>query len=373
MNIVFVSNYFNHHQRELSEQLFQKSCGNYTFIETQPMEENRIKLGWKTTLPSYVRCSYESEREYAECLSLINNADAVIVGSAPNAMIHTRIKAKKLTFRYSERIFKKKDFDPLRRLKYTYRSLFDKRGNVYYLLSSAYALKDYKRCGVSAKRCYKWGYFPPIKRYEDIDVLIAAKQPTTILWTARLISWKHPEAAVEIARRLKADGYAFEMNLIGTGVMEETIRITLENENLTDCVHLLGSMPPEIVRAHMENSAIFLFTSDRNEGWGAVLNESMNSACAVVASHAIGSVPFLMENGKSGLIYRDGDLDDLYNKVKRLLDNAEERKQMAKSAYETVLAQWNAEVAAERFMELAEAKLSQKTLSTHAEGPCAEA
>jgi glycosyltransferase involved in cell wall biosynthesis len=61
-------------------------------------------------------------------------------------------------------------------------------------------------------------------------------------------------------------------------------------------------MAPEAVRDHMEAADIFLFTSDFNEGWGAVLNESMNSACAVVASHAIGSVPFLLKDGENGFI-----------------------------------------------------------------------
>ena len=47
------------------------------------------------------------------------------------------------------------------------------------------------------------------------------------------------------------------------------------------------------LEGYMESSHIFLlFTSDRNEG--AALNESMNSGCAVVASDAIGSVPYLM-------------------------------------------------------------------------------
>lgn len=54
------------------------------------------------------------------------------------------------------------------------------------------------------------------------------------------------------------------------------------------------------VREHMEDADIFLFTSDYNGGRGAVLNESMNSGCMVAASHAIGSVPFLLEDGKRG-------------------------------------------------------------------------
>ncbi len=50
---------------------------------------------------------------------------------------------------------------------------------------------------------------------------------------------------------------------------------------------MLGAMSPDKVRAYMERADVFLFTSDFNEGWGAVLNESMNSGCAVVASHAM--------------------------------------------------------------------------------------
>jgi len=62
----------------------------------------------------------------------------------------------------------------------------------------------------------------------------------------------------------------------------------------------------------------------------------MNSACAVVASHAIGSVPFLVEDGKNGLINKDGDTEDLYNKVKYFLEHPHERREMAKNAYRTM-------------------------------------
>ena len=62
----------------------------------------------------------------------------------------------------------------------------------------------------------------------------------------------------------------------------------------------------------MEKTGIFLFTSDRQEGWGAVLNEAMNSGCAVVASHLIGAVPFLKKKKKNGLVYSSGDRKTLF-------------------------------------------------------------
>lgn len=116
-----------------------------------------------------------------------------------------------------------------------------------------------------------------------------------------------------------------------------------------------------------------MFTSDFNEGWGAVLNESMNSGCAVVASHAIGSVPYLMEDKKNGLIYKNGDIDDLYNKVKYLLDNSQKCTEFGKNAYLTLTKEWNSNVAAERFLHVAKNLLKGQSIDgLYTQGPCSE-
>ena len=88
----------------------------------------------------------------------------------------------------------------------------------------------------------------------------------------------------------------------------------IRSKGVEDCVEMLGAMSPDEVRAYMERADVFLFTSDFNEGWGAVLNESMNSGCAVVASHAIGSVPFLIKDGVNGLIYENGNQKHFENR-----------------------------------------------------------
>ena len=204
--------------------------------------------------------------------------------------------------------------------------------------------------------------------------MIATKDHQKILWCGRFLDWKHPDDMVTIAKRLREEGYDFQIDLIGTGAMEGQLCRLIARNNLVDRVHLLGSMSPEEVRSHMEKASIYLFTSDRNEGWGAVLNESMNSACAVVASHAIGSVPYLIENEKNGLIYRDGDLDDLYQKVKYLLDHPDRRAELAKNAYATIVDEWNAENAAKKFLALSEELIdSQKAVFSTKEGVCSKA
>lgn len=217
------------------------------------------------------------------------------------------MKEGKLTFKYSERIYKegfKRWQQPLRVIK-NYARGWSKK-NHYLLCASAYTYADFSKTFNFHNRAYKWGYFPAVKKYENFESIMANKQPASILWVARLIEWKHPDASIRVAERLRNDGYRFKLNLIGSGVMAQEIGQSIRDKGLTDCVEMLGAMKPEQVREHMEKAEIFLFTSDFNEGWGAVLNESMNSGCAVVASHAIGSVPFLIRDGVNGLIYKTG-------------------------------------------------------------------
>ena len=370
MRVVFVSNYYNHHQSELSKTFFEETNGQYTFIQTEALSEEREKLGWGMELPEFVIKSYESSENYEKAMNLICEADVVIFGEAPMKMMHKRIKEGKLTFRYTERIFKKKDFDLGRLIKYTFRYLPYRRKNLYFLCSSGYAAKDYIRCGVDIKKCFKWGYFPEIIKYGDIAKLTGKKKENTILWCGRIIGLKHPEIAIEIAKRLKKDGMTFSLNIIGTGNMETEIKRQIVEENLSDCVNMPGRMPPSEVRRYMEESEIFLFTSDRNEGWGAVLNEAMNSACAVVANEKIGSVPYLLKSEYNGLVCESGREEEYYKKVKWLLENKEKGKLLGESAYDTLREIWNADTAGKRLISLAERIINGDEWAVYDDGPC---
>jgi len=360
MKIVFVSNFYNHHQKPLADAMYSIVGDGYNFIETERISEERLNMGWGgDDRPSYILQSYIDEASKKKCQEIIDGADVVIYGSAPYSMMQTRLKNGRLTFAYSERLYKK-GVPYLKLPVHILRALknYIRYKNFYLLCASAYTPVDFSKMWAFVGKTYKWGYFTELKQYESIDRLIEEKEKTSILWVSRFIPLKHPDIPVEIAKRLKADGYDFKLNMIGNGELEDATRELIKREGVADCVDMLGSMKPEEVRKHMEKSEIFLFTSDRNEGWGAVLNESMNSACAVVANSAIGSVPFLIKDSENGYMYKDGDIEDLYIKVKILLDNKEERKHIAKNAYYTMVDEWNAENAAEKFVSLCERMLA---------------
>lgn len=375
MKIVFLSNYYTHHQAPFCEVMYEHLGSDFCFIQTTEMSKSRRKLGWEMdNIPSFVKKNYGDPLAVAECTALIENADVIITGSAPNYLIANHINRGKLVLRYSERLFKK----GLELWKWPYRLIKfhkdnPKNANIYMLCASAFTSADYSKLGLFKNRCYKWGYFPALKRYSSIDQIIQSKQPASLLWVARFIDWKHPELPVLVAKRLKEENYSFVMHLIGGGECEEKIQNMIRELGLEDCVQLLGVMKPEQVREHMEKSQIYLFTSDRNEGWGAVLNESMNSACAVVASDAIGAVPYLLKNGENGFIYPDGNFDELYANVKQLLDSPGTAALLGKKAYEAMITEWNAEVAAERLLNLISDLQKGTGSSRYLDGPCSKA
>ena len=370
-SVVFLSNYLTHHQQPFSDAMYSKLGTGYVFVETDRMPDSQKKLGYSdANKPAYVK--YYTD---PDCQDLVDQADVVIWGSAPIKLIYNRKRACKLTFRYSERIYKAKlQIYKLPRYFYSFHKIPKSHKNSYLLCASAYASADYAKALAFVNKAFKWGYFPETKRYHDLDEMVASKDSRKILWCGRFLDWKHPDDMIALAERLKQDGYDFQIDLVGTGDMEDQLQTMIAEKGLSNQVQMLGSMPPGSVRSHMEKAAIYLFTSDRHEGWGAVLNESMNSACAVVASHAIGAVPYLIENEKNGLIYRDGDLEDMYQKVKYLLDHPDRRVELSKNAYSTIVDEWNAENAAEKFLALSEELIdSPKAVFSTEKGVCSKA
>lgn len=378
MRVTFYSNFLNHHQLPFSLAMKDR-VDDYTFIATEPTPQERRDMGYADMNHHYpfVLTTYDSEENKAKSYELAMDSDIVILGSAPDAYIVPRLKSKKLTFKYSERLYRKdkllKKFPRHLIGAWLHHGRFQKYP-LYMLCASSYTAADCARFHNYVGRTYKWGYFPEVKK-QNLDELFALKRvnkKASILWAGRHIELKHPDASILLAVELKKRGYCFELNIIGNGNLTLQLKEMVMDNHLDDCVNMLGAMAPEKVRKYMEAADIFLFTSDFQEGWGAVLNESMNSGCAVVASHAIGSVPFLIKDGENGLIYENGNQEQLTQKVEFLLKDAAFRERMGRAAYQTLYDEWNAGTAAERVLLLVE-RLQNGKDTPFMTGPCSRA
>lgn len=386
MKIVFVSNYLSHHQIPFCDAISAIQDIECFFVSTDVMSLERRNLGYRDIEKTYEIRTYNNAEALNRAKEIINDAEVVILGSAPDSYIIPRLKAGKLTFKYAERFYKQglsyKNLLHAIAGAWLHHGRFQKYP-LYMLCASAYTAGDAAIFHNYIGRTYKWGYFPEAKKYDVTDLMSRKLSVTSagwkhpqasILWAGRLIGWKHPDASIELAASLKEKGYSFKMSIIGNGEMEAKLRTMIYEKGLSDCVEMLGSMSPEEVRLHMEKADIYLFTSDFNEGWGAVLNESMNSGCAVVASHAIGSVPFLIQDGENGLIYENGNQKQFQERVECLLKDSEYRKKMGVKAYESIVDEWSADIAAKRFVALSQALLKNEPADNlFAKGPCSRA
>lgn len=373
--IVFISNFLNHHQLPLSTELYKLTDGDYRFIEMSEMPDSFKKNGFAIYdgLPWLIRYNDAStEHEIVE--DLIVNADTVILAAnAYSSIIKRRLGLNRLTFEIGERWLKRgwiNIFSPsLIKSQLLYHLWFYKRP-LYRLNCSAYAANDLHLLRSFGSRMFKWGYFTAVGHDFDKRSCISAK--VKILFVARFLDLKHPELPVMMAKRLKDKGINFELNMYGSGPELGHIGSLICRFDLTDCVRLCGTLPNEKMLEKMREHDIFVFTSDRHEGWGAVINEAMSSKCAVVASDAVGSSPYLIEHGVNGFMFKDQSVDDLTSKVEMLIKDPDKCREMGENAYKTLKNIWSPENAAKNLLLLIDSLKKGKDCEIVA-GPCSPA
>ena len=363
MKIVFFTNFLTHHQLPFCEEMYKIYGDDFVFVSTEKINEERLSLGYEDMDSKYpfVLKSYESKEKLDEALALAKTCDVAIFGSTTSDMYaKERLKEDKLSFRYYARMFYKGpfsifDFQNLKKVRNRHFK-YKKNKNLYLLCSSSFAPNDFNKFGMYKNKCYKWGYFPEFKEY-DVDDLLSKKEENQILWVGRFINQKHPEHVVKLAKKLKQDGYKFKIKMIGNGVLFDRTKKQIEENNLQNEIELVGALNSNKVRDYMEKAPIFICTSNKEERWAVVINEAMNSGCAVVAYKYIGAVPFLIGD-KNGISYTS--FNGLYKNVKDLLDNKEEAKKLGKKAYEEILNNWTAKVAANNFGKMIESIIKNK-------------
>lgn len=377
MKIVMVSLVLNIHEAGVADSLYELTNGDYRFIETAVIDEESDKGGCNkqfVSRPYLVRVSDGQTVETA--LTLVREADVVLFGAAPVLYLKERLKTGKLTFMVSERWLKRgviNILSPRLLKKLVVNYVYGHNKPYYALCASAYASGDFAKILTFKDKCFKWGYFTSVPTIDMASVQGAKCASTVkILWVARFLQWKHPERMLQLASQLRGSNIDYSIDMIGTGPEYDKIASEVKKQGLENHVHLLGKMSNSEVMETMRSHHIFCFTSDKNEGWGAVLNEAMSSGCCPVSSIEAGSTPYLIKDGVNGLSFDLKKENDLFEKVLWLIEHSEEREKMSIEAYKTMRDVWSPKNAATQLVKLCEAIQNGDT-SFVADGPCSRA
>lgn len=379
MTIVFYTNFINHHQVPLADELYRLIGDGYRMVTFEPLPENFKRKGYKDySYKPYLLEAFKSEDNMILAEQLAETADVVILGAAPERFIWKRLQMNKMTFRYGERLFKKID---RRYIKYSFwKQMYEQHTKyrnlpLYMLAASAYMKSDVSILHAYPNKVFKWGYFVNAPDINIREVLCQKRNPSAIkiLWCGTYSQVKRPDLMIKLAGIFKKNHINVNIDMIGDeGGWGDRIREMIRTEGVEDYISLIGTVPNEEVLKMMRSHHLFAFTSDRGEGWGVVLNEAMCNGCSVVASDKIGAAPFLVKNGENGLLFKSGDVNSLYRQIMKLVASEEIREAFAIKAYETLRNIWSPRLAAKNLITLIK-DLQNGSGSSITEGPCSVA
>lgn len=372
MTITFFSNYLNHHQIAIADELHKSLGDSFAFVTICAKDASQLKGGIDYSDRPYCLNACDDDKTKESAFKLAGETDVAIFAACSQeyAVERARKNPKGLSFEVGERWLKRgwiNIFSPtlLKWLRNYY--LYYRHASFYKLNCSGFASKDHALLKTYRRRSFKWGYFSDNTNWGFVPRQWSEKK--RIVWCSRFIGWKHPELAIELASLLKKQGYQFTLEMIGEGPLLEKTKRLCQELDVTDVVNFLGSIPNEEVLTCMRQSHVCLFTSDRNEGWGFVANEAMENGCVLVASDQIGATPFLIKEGVSGLSFVSGNVDSLNQKVKLLFDSLDLAQQISEHAYMTMKNTWSAQHAVRNLFQLINDLESGAPCSVK-EGPC---
>jgi glycosyltransferase involved in cell wall biosynthesis len=170
----------------------------------------------------------------------------------------------------------------------------------------------------------------------DIDKYApAAEQPRAtdrpvLLYVGRLADGKGLFDLLDVFERLSAC-HDVKLRIVGDGPLLSDLRRAVEIRGLDD-VTLCGYV--EDVAAELATADIFVLPSYR-EGTPRVITEALAVGVPVVST-AIAGIPDQVSDGESGLLVEPGDRDALEVALSRLVESPDQRRQMGRTARETV-------------------------------------
>lgn len=174
-------------------------------------------------------------------------------------------------------------------------------------------------------------FFYPIKEYAVKD------EKSKLITVGRLSVVKGHIYAFEVVKKLKQAGCNIVLTVVGEGTERVHLENYIRNNKLCDSIVLVGAKSQEEIRELLRDSDIFLFPSvslhygKSTETQGLATIEAMACGLPVVVFDS-GGVKYTLENGVSGFICNEYDIDCMFNKVKLLIEDTEMAMKMSNQA-----------------------------------------
>lgn len=381
--ITYCTAIWTHHQAEVCKELHKILGDEFKMVLTLPLDapvsKERIAMGWDLTPPDddwiVGPPKTAEEARGIDYRQYIVEPDVTVLGWTPEVparIIMKRVRSGKLTFFQSERLFKQKPtmkdwLNPFY-LKWRFslwRKLHPK--NVHFLTLSHWCAEDLVSLHVCRGRTWKWGYLTkvsPEMPQKDIHNRLE------IGWCGRMLPLKRVNTIIDAIARMPDDiRQKCHVTLVGDGEAKDDLVDQTAKLGLGDLITFCGHVSASEAIKFMKGLDVFVFPSNRLEGWGAVVLESMNAGCAIVASVDAGAVLDVIENGVNGRVFNGGDSHELADIIEDLICHRDKCAEMGRMAWRTAQ-RWSPETGAWSLVKLIRALQSGNMKEIPQSGLC---
>lgn len=175
------------------------------------------------------------------------------------------------------------------------------------------------------------------------------KQPTTntvLITTSRLVE---KNGVGDIISALKFLPENIILKILGTGLLEENLKLKIENLKLEHRVKLLGFISTQEIPVYLHEADIFVRPS-LSEGQGVSFIEAMAAGLPVIAT-PVGGIPDFLKDRETGLFCRVNDPKSIAEKVMEYINNPEFTSRIIKNARKMIEEKYDWDLIAKEMKE----------------------
>lgn len=159
-----------------------------------------------------------------------------------------------------------------------------------------------------------------------------------ILFSGKLIEKKRPLDLLIAYKNSNVTNTT--LFFMGDGPLRGDLESFIHEEKINNVI-ISGFINQSEIASVYAMSDIFVMCSGLGETWGLSVNEAMNFALPVIITQTCGSSFDLVEHGVNGYIIKEGDINDLTNKIKELVVDPDRRSKMGIASEKKIFLQSN--------------------------------
>jgi glycosyltransferase involved in cell wall biosynthesis len=150
-----------------------------------------------------------------------------------------------------------------------------------------------------------------------------------LIHVGRLIDWKRVDMLIESFSKIKSEFPEAELLILGYGPLENYLKDLAKKLKLEGSVKFIGGVyDPAILGKYLISSSVYVLA-----GMGGIsINDAMAFGKPVIVSVCDGTEKKLVREGYNGLYFKDGNMDDLTDKIRYMFRNPDIIKKMGENS-----------------------------------------